>query len=385
MEGTDATDRKLTDLSDASTVGVLDSAVIPVRGRNERDGKTVVRTLFDFAPADATDVERCIKALLVRTASDREFIFERIGDAQLGDDPDEVRSRALTVADLVVAFLSPAYLTWSADPARRVGPAVTMVKGGLVAPVCWSGAFPWPQRPRAVRGNADLHPGDGAGSGHRSHGPAWSRPAGPRPPRRRDGLPSPPAGGPAGVPSQGAARRRAGPPPRRQRRTTPGDGVGREGSARQGRGRLRPHQRPGGRRGRAPRGLGDVRGPALLRCVWRVRDGQDRCRPDPHPGAAGPAGVGPHGAAARLLRPPPSRHRRPQAGRGTRRAPRRPDQTGVAHRRGVAVGEPRRRDHRGPAATGVGDLRRSRRGAGAHERAAGPGPAQRAAADPRPS
>ncbi len=70
--------------------------------------------------------------------SDREFLFERIGEAQLGEDSAGVRKRALGGADLVVVFLSPAYLGWTNPAARGVEPAVTSAEGGLVAPVCWS-------------------------------------------------------------------------------------------------------------------------------------------------------------------------------------------------------------------------------------------------------
>jgi len=137
MEGTDAADQELSDLSHASTTAVLDTPVVPSLGRSERDGKTVVRTYFDIAPRDAAKAERCVSALCIRLASDRDFLFEQLSPAHLGDDPDEARRRALQAADLVVVFLSPEYLSWSAADARGVGPAVHAAKG-RVAPLCWS-------------------------------------------------------------------------------------------------------------------------------------------------------------------------------------------------------------------------------------------------------
>ena len=135
IEGIDATDRKLSELSDASTSAVLDTPVIPALGRSERDGKTVVRTYFDVAPADGLAAERCIDLLRTRLRSDPDYFFERLSAAPLGEDLISARAKALSGADLVVVFLSPAYLKWCSAGGRRVGDPLTVAR---VVPVCWS-------------------------------------------------------------------------------------------------------------------------------------------------------------------------------------------------------------------------------------------------------
>jgi WD40 repeat protein len=137
MEGTDGTDQQLSDLSAASTAALSDTPVVPSYGRPERDGKTVVRTYFDIAPADREAAERCVGVLMTRLSTDREYVFDRIPPGRLGDGVETARAAALASADLVVVFLSPHYLRWSTDKARGVGPALNTAQG-RVAPVCWS-------------------------------------------------------------------------------------------------------------------------------------------------------------------------------------------------------------------------------------------------------
>ena len=136
MEGTDPTDRRLRDLSAASTAS-SDGPVIPSFGRPERDGKTVVRTYFDIAPADAVKAGPCIDQLLTRLGSDKDFVFEPIPLPPLSTDIDQERRQALEQADLVVVFLSPAYLLWSRDDGRRLDDPFTVGRS-RVAPVRWS-------------------------------------------------------------------------------------------------------------------------------------------------------------------------------------------------------------------------------------------------------
>ena len=137
MEGTDATDRKLSDLSDAATSALSGSLPVPARGRRERDGKTVVRTYFDIAPADEQRANSCFDLLLTRLRTDAAYLFDRVPPARVGDDVEAARTGALADADLVVVFLSPNYVRWRAGNAWGVGSAIATARA-RVAPVCWS-------------------------------------------------------------------------------------------------------------------------------------------------------------------------------------------------------------------------------------------------------
>jgi NACHT domain-containing protein/pentapeptide repeat protein len=132
FEGSDDTDDRLTKLS--AHAASSEAGGIAAYGRLERDGKLLVRVLYDVAPADWAACEPLVEELQVRLSTDAEYLFERVPTVPLGDGGEPARRSKLASADLVVAFLSPSYLAWTAslEPASRVEP------GGVpVAPIHW--------------------------------------------------------------------------------------------------------------------------------------------------------------------------------------------------------------------------------------------------------
>jgi len=132
MEEPDPTERHLAALSRANT-SAAPGKVVAAAGRQERDGRAVVRIFFDIAPGDRSRAGRAMECLLIRLRTDVDYDFERLADEpELGHDPQGWRARRLREADLVVVFLSPQYLARERDELGGAGSAFRVARSRVI-------------------------------------------------------------------------------------------------------------------------------------------------------------------------------------------------------------------------------------------------------------